>query len=358
MAEVGAAAGVTDRTVSNVLSGKVPVRPETRAAVLRAVDELGYRLNATARGLRTGRTGTITLALPDMGYDYFSQLAHAVMTEADHFGWAVTIVQTGARPEREQALLTGTDPQISDGLIIQPYAVGPENGHRALRQHDQARHRPPIVLLGDRIINEAIDHVLMDNTPAARVATEHLIATGRAVIGVIGPDPADATPGSGAVRLEGYRQALRQAGLPWRPELVRPAAAWRRAEGAAATDELLQAHPEVDALFCCNDDLALGAMYAVHRRGLRVPEDVAVVGFDNVTAATFSHPPLTTIDSGGPLIARTAVKLLAERLDPMSSAAPPRKVIADFHLVQRGSTAGTAVSAPDDVPRGGPAPRA
>ena len=129
MADVGERAGVTGRTVSNVLSGHPSVRPETRDRVLRAVDELGYRLNTSARSLRTGRTGSITLAIPELGIDYFTDLAGRIMIEAERHGWSVVIQQTGARRDNELAILSGASRQHSDGLIFQPHALGP--GRRA-----------------------------------------------------------------------------------------------------------------------------------------------------------------------------------------------------------------------------------
>src|SRR4051794_38674200 len=120
MADVGARAGVTGRTVSNVLSGHPSVRAETRERVLRAVDELGYRLNTSARSLRTGRTGSITLATRELGIDYSAARAARIMVEAERHDWSVVIQQTGARRENELAILSGASRQHSDGLIFQP----------------------------------------------------------------------------------------------------------------------------------------------------------------------------------------------------------------------------------------------
>lgn len=337
MADVGALAGVTDRTVSNVLSGKVPVRPTTRDAVLKAVRDLGYRMNTSARSLRTGRTGTITLAVPDLGYDYYSQFAHVVMHEAEAVGWAVTIVQTGTDPDREASILAGTGLQQNDGLIFHAGALETGPGLIALRDYEHLALSQPVVLLGDRITDAPVDHVAIDNTPAARAATQHLLDLGRRRIAIIGPDPRQVVPDSSTLRLAGYREALTGAGLAWPEELVRPTREWRREDGQAAVTRLLADGVHFDALFCCNDDLACGALHALHEHGVAVPDDVAVVGFDDVRAAAFAHPPLTTIDAGGPRIARTAVEMLSTRVGRTYTELPPRKVVVDFSLVRRRS---------------------
>lgn len=329
MDDVGAAAGVTARTVSNVLSGKVPVRPATKEAVLRAVEDLGYQMNVSARSLRTGRTGVITLAIPDLGHDYFSQLARAVMHEADRFGWAVTIQQTGSRRERELAIISGADRQFSDGLIIQPSALT-EDDRNALIS-DQ-----PMVLLGDRVVDGPVDHVGVANVQGARTATEHLLRQGRRRIAVVGPHPHEKSLDAGLLRLQGYRQALEDAGLPWRPELISPATVWERAGGAEATSALLTRGVDFDGLFCFNDTLAFGALHVLAQHHLRVPDDVAVVGFDDVPAAAYSNPPLTTIASGGLELARVAVEMLAGRLDHTAPAEALRTTV-EHRLIRRAS---------------------
>lgn len=328
MADVGLKAGVTARTVSNVLSGHPAVRPETRDRVLRAVQELGYRMNTSARSLKTGRTGTITLAIPDLGIDYFSDLASRIMAHAERHEWAVVIEQTGGRRDTEVAILSGAQRQHSDGLIFQPHALGPGD-ERYLTGNDR------LVILGDRIFNGPVDHVTMANTDAARMATQYLIDRGHRRIAAIGANPRVSTVSAASLRLDGFTEALAGAGLPVRPEYVVVAGEWHLRDGATGMSQLLGLADPPDAVFCFNDTLAFGALHALASRGLRAPGDVAVIGFDNVPMAEFSVPPLTTIEPGTDQVARQSVDLLAARV--AGSTTPPTEITTDCSLIVRKS---------------------
>lgn len=329
MADVGAAAGVTARTVSNVLSGNANVRPETRDLVLKAVRDLGYQLNVSARGLRTGQTGLITLAIPDLAIEYFGQLATVIMSEAERHSWTVIIQQTGARRDAEIAVLSGSSRQLSDGLIFQPHALGP--GDEKVLVGDR-----PLVLLGDRIFDGPVDHVTMANTAAAATATQYLIDRQHRRIAAIGSNPAGGSVSAAALRLDGYRGALEANAIPFDPALVAVATEWHHADGAVAMTQLLDSRVPLDAVFCFNDTLAFGALHALHVRGIRVPEDIAVVGFDNVTAAAYAIPALTTIDPGSRQIAKTAVDLLAQRIRN-GPPAHPSEIVVEHSLISRRS---------------------
>ncbi|WP_345545223.1 LacI family DNA-binding transcriptional regulator [Microbacterium jejuense] len=328
MADVGKRAGVTARTVSNVLSGSAAVRPDTRERVLRAVDELGYRMNTSARSLRTGRTGTIGLAIPDLGIDYFSDLASRIMVEAERHGWAVVIEQTGARRETELAILSGARRQHADGLIFQPHALGPGD-ERFLAGNDR------LVILGDRIFHGPVDHVGMANTEAAALATRYLLDRGYRRIAVIGSNPQVSTVSAASLRLDGYARELAARSIPFRDEYVVVAQEWHLRNGSTGMSQLLSLAEPPDAVFCFNDTLAFGALHALAARGLRAPDDVAVIGFDNVPMAEFSVPPLTTIEPGTAQIAKHAVDLLAARVEGRATA--PTELITDCSLVVRRS---------------------
>lgn len=329
MADVGAAAGVTARTVSNVLSGKVGVREPTRDAVLRAVRDLGYHMNVSARGLRTGLTGMITLAIPDLNIEYFAQLANQVMREADTHGWTVVIQQTGARRDVELGILSGAARQLSDGLIFQPHALGP--GDERLINGDQ-----PLVLLGDRIFHGPVDHVTMANVEASDAATTYLLDRGCRNIAVIGANAAGGPVSAAALRLEGYERALARVGLQPDERLVATATEWHHNDGAIAAHRLLNSGVDFDGLFCFNDTLAIGAMSVLHDAGRDIPVDVRVVGFDNIPAAAYTYPSLTTIDPGSAQIAKTATDFLARRIrDGLPEQ--PTEIVSAFSLVARRS---------------------
>jgi DNA-binding LacI/PurR family transcriptional regulator len=195
-----------------------------------------------------------------------------------------------------------------------------------------------MVLLGERVYEGPADHVSIDNVAAARVATEHLVGLGRRRIAAIG-DQLNPAHQTAHLRLRGYLEALAEAGLPAPPEWRPPVEGYHRADGAAAMRRLLDLPEPPDAVFCFNDLLALGALRTLSERGVRVPEDVAVVGWDDVEDGRYSTPTLTTISPDKQQIASLAVEYLAAQLDS-GTHEPPREVTADFSLAVRESSVG------------------
>ena len=304
--DVAARAGVSIKTVSNVVNG-ARVLPDTRVRVEAAIEELGYRPNLSARSLRSGRTGVIALAVPDLTVPYFAELARAVIVAAEERGWTVLVDQTDGSRERELLVLEGIRSPLIDGAIFSPLALGHED--RAARNH-----AVPLVLIGERIFPGSVDHVAIDNVAAAREGVEHLIGRGRRRIALVG-DQHVMTAETARLRTAGWRAAHEAAGLEASPELVAPAARWHRDDGYDAVRSLLASGARPDALFCCNDLLAVGALRALAEAGLRVPDDVAVVGMDDIEESRFTSPALTTIAPDKDGIARTSVDLLAGRID-------------------------------------------
>jgi DNA-binding LacI/PurR family transcriptional regulator len=330
--DVAARAGVSIKTVSNVVNGYVHVAPATRARVQAAIEALGYVPNMAARQLRSGRSGVIALAVPELQSPYFAEIAGLIVQAAEQRSWTVLIDQTDGQAERERNLVAGLRRHAIDGLIFSPLALaGEELAHES---------GTPMVLLGERISHGPADHVAIDNTAAAAEATRHLCSLGRRRIAAIGVQerPSAVTAHQ---RLAGYRSALAAAGLPVDRELEVPVESFHRADGAAAMARLLEAADPPDAVFCFNDLLALGAIRTLLSRGRSVPGDVAVIGFDDVEDGRFSTPTLSTVSPDAPRIAQLAVDLLAERLGegPAASGAP-RELRVDHRLVIRESTAG------------------
>lgn len=331
--DVASRAGVSVKTVSNVVHGYIHVRSETRARVQRVLDELNYRPNVSARNLRTGRSGIIALALPELDVPYFAELARLVIRAAEERSWTVLIDQTDGLIERERLVARGIRDQVIDGLIFSPLALGPDELAGRV-------DRTPLVLLGERSSGGAADHVAIDNVAAAHLATTHLIELGRRRIAAIGAQH-DVSASTARLRLDGYSQALRDGGLDLNERLVMSVVALHRADGAAAMARLIGQPDPPDAVFCFNDLLALGAIRACAERGFRVPEDVAIVGFDDIEDGRYSTPNLTTISPDKEQIARIAVTLLFDRLGG-EPGGPPREVRADYTLVRRESTLGRA----------------
>ncbi|WP_320069250.1 LacI family DNA-binding transcriptional regulator [Micromonospora sp. RTGN7] len=326
--DVAERAGVSVKTVSNVVNGYQHVRPTTRTRVEQAIAELNYRPNLSARNLRKGRTGVIALAVPELDIPYFAELARHVVTTAAELGWTVLIDQTGGGPERERAAAAGIGDHLIDGLIFSPLALTAED----LTGLDGT----PMVLLGERVDHGPADHVGIDNVTAAREVTAHLIGLGHRRIAAIGAQ-GTAEGASARLRLAGYAAALADAGITYDERLVAPAPAWHRADGAAAMRHLLDTGVRPDAVFCFNDTLALGALRALHEAGLRVPADVAVAGFDDIEDGRFSIPTLTTIAPDKARIAKLAVELLANRIAG-DRQAPPKELTAPHYLTPREST--------------------
>lgn len=336
MHDVAQRAGVSVKTVSNVVNGYPYLRPATKERVEAAIAELGYQLNVSARNLRQGRTGMIGLAVPELSQPYFAELADMVIQAGEERGVTVLIEQTGAERERELEVLHGTRRRMTDGLIFSPLALGEED--RAEISVDY-----PLVLLGERIFHGPADHVTMANEEGGYAATAYLLELGRQRIAVIGAHPGERL-GSAPLRIEGYRRALAEAGIAEDPDLVLAGDPWHRATGAAAMERLLESGASFDAVFGLNDAMALGALRALAARGVRVPEDVAVIGFDDVDDAQYSTPTLSSIAPGRRDIARTAVQLLVDRIARPTPTRPFVEHVAAFHVVERESTLGVGAA--------------
>ncbi|WP_136043128.1 MULTISPECIES: LacI family DNA-binding transcriptional regulator [unclassified Microbacterium] len=328
--DVANLAGVSIKTVSNVVNDYPHVKESTRTRVREAIEELNYQPNLSARSLRSGRSGVIGLVLPELSLSYFGELADAVIAEAEKHGLVVLIEKTGADRDREIAVLTSPRMQLTDGLIFSPLGMGPADAH-----HFEVDF--PVVLLGERIFGGPVDHVTMRNVEAAQAATELLLKAGRRRIALVGAH-VDEDVGSAALRTQGYEQALAAAGIEIDPSLVRYTTLWHRSNGAAAIRDLLNDGVAFDAVFGLNDALALGAMRALQEAGLRIPDDVSVVGFDDIDEAQYTLPSLSTIDPGREQIAALAVELLLARIrDGGGRPAEPREVLVDFEVVVRES---------------------
>ena len=329
--DVAERAQVSVRTVSNVVSGYEHVSEKMRDRVQRAIDDLGYRPNPVARTLRTGRTGLLTLVVPEIDVPYFSELARDVINAAADIGFQVMIDQTGHDHERERELLRGGGRRnLFDGMLFAPLATADE-----LRDLEPSPDLP-LILLGEHSFDGRFDHVAIDNVQAARDATLHLVTTGRTRIAAIGAQPEEsyATP---LQRTDGFLQALADAGLGDGRPLIRSAAHYSRADGYAAAAALLAESPRPDAIFCYSDLLAMGAIRAVFDAGLRVPEDVAVIGIDDIEEGRFSRPSLSTVSLDTPFIAEQAVARMAMRID--EPGLPAAQIIAPHTVVPRESTA-------------------
>lgn len=330
--DVALRAGVSVRTVSNVVNGYAPVSADRRARVQAAVDALGYRPNLLARNLRQGRSHILALVLPELDVPYFAELTRLVIAEARARGYTVIIEQTDGDEQQERELIMANSQALTfDGVILNPLSLSREQ----LRSRVSSA---PLVLLGERIFHDVADHVAIDNVTAAREATEHLLTLGRRRIAAIGDQPST-TGGSAQLRTEGFLQAHARAGIALDESLIVGTAQFHRDNGARAMESLLARPDPPDALFCYNDLLALGAMRVALSRGLRIPDDLAIVGFDDIEDGRYSTPTLTTVAPDKLSIARCAVERLIHRIESGDHSSP-QEIRTSHVLMLRESTQG------------------
>ena len=322
MRDVAEAAGVSLKTVSRVVNLEPGVRPELQRRVEEAIAALGFRRNVAARSLRTGRRmGSIGLVVADLMNPFYSSVAKAVEGVAARHGDVIIIVSSGEDATRERELVTNLLHRPVDGLIVVPAG----NDHRYLEP--ERRMGAQIVFLdraGGRIDADA---VVLDNFRGARLGVDHLIRRGHRRVGFVGDSAAVRTA---VERLEGYREALASAGIPYDPELVRLGSpAVEMAE--TATRQLLDLEVPVTAIFAANNRQCIGVLRAIKA----AQRSVAVVGFDDFELADLLPMPVSVIAYDPSELGRAAAELLFSRM--AGDARPPQRIVIPTHLIQRGS---------------------
>lgn len=333
LALVAERAGVSIASVSRVLNG-LAASADITERVQQAASDLGYVPDATARSLKVGRTEQIALAVADAANPVYMSMMNEVSRVIADGGYRLVLSSTGADPADQLDVLNGLNRGFVDGLILSPLRVTDE-----LVEHLR-RSRIPIVVLGSLPEGVPLDNVRADSATGMRLALKHLAKQGRRRIAFLN-GPVDTVPG--AARLRGYLAAVEQYGTAQQADLQVEADDFTFAAGLPAAEALLdQSSP--DAIVCANDLLAVAALKAIARRGLRVPQDIAVVGMDDTDIAELIHPALTSVDLGAAKRARTAAKLLLRRLaDP---DAPVRQVVIEPKLRVRESSAKEAALKP------------
>ncbi len=327
--DVAALAGVSPKTVSNVINGGVAVRPETRERVEQALAQLDYVPNLSARGLRNGRSGAIALTLPEMGSAYSAELAQLFVELARDRGWVVQLDQTGNDPARERDLVSRARAHLVDGLVLNPVSLSGS----VLASTEGL---PPTVVIGE-VEPEHVDQVHVDSRAAAAQVTEHLLAAGHRRIAIVGAPRASAPTATGELREQGHLEALRADGVDPDPSLRVPLPAWTTSAAATAFASWLDAHPLPDAVFAFTDSIAFGVLHVLAARGVRVPEDVSVIGFDDIDGAAYAIPALSTVSFDRRAFATAALDLLTRRIEHRGR--PPETVVVPHRIVERASVA-------------------
>jgi LacI family transcriptional regulator len=315
--DVARAAGVSKTTVSRVLAGQTKyVREETRQRVLKAAGELGYHPSSVARSLISKRS--FTLGVVGYGLEYFgpSCTLAGVEQEASKLGYTI-LLNLIRRPETNnvEQLLGEMISRYVDGVI---WAVPEIGGNRVWVDHKTHGFPVPIIFLSmepkpDRFV------VAVDNHGGGLMATRHLIAWGCQNIGLI-TGPLDWW--EARQRKLGWQEALDSVGLPRKDSFIAEGD-WSAASGERGLSRLLARHPEIDGVFACNDQMALGALKAARRLGRRVPEDLAIVGFDDIPEAAYFYPPLSTVRQDMVELGRRAVRKLSQAVETSQSGAVP-----------------------------------
>ncbi|MEV4756927.1 LacI family DNA-binding transcriptional regulator [Micromonospora sp. NPDC049559] len=324
--QVAELAGVSATTVSHTLNGRRPVSAATRQRVLAAIEELGYRPNVLARGLRAGRSLTVGLVIPDITNPFYPLLARGLQDVLGPAGYDEIITNTNGDRELERAALDKMISRQVDGIAFAVFHTHAED----LRPVIEAG--TPVVRLGGRQVQRGVDLVHSDDEGGAAEATRYLLRRGYRRIGFICGQAAE---GPAAERVAGYRAALVEAGAPAGPELV-AYTRFSRAGGADGLAQLLALPRPPDAVLCANDMMAIGALDVARTRGLRVPEEIAVMGFDDIEAASLVSPQLTTMANPAREIGQACGRLLLDRLGG-AAGNPSAEVVVPARLVRRQS---------------------
>lgn len=324
--DVASKAEVSIATVSRVVNGNRPVHPDIRERVLKAVEDLDYRPNLLARGLRQRNTSMIGLIIPDNSNPFYAELARAIEDAGFAAGYSVILCNTDLSEEKLQAYIDVLLSHKVDGVIFIDIA------NMVIKSLDRILAEGiPIVLTNADVPVSTMDQILVDNYQGGYLAGQYLLRLNHRRIGCITyPE----TVIGETSRIGGFRQALADSGIALTPDHF-AFGNGRYDSGYQAMQELIQRRPDLTAIFVFNDLMALGAMNALHARGMRVPDDLSIVGFDNIFYASAFEPALTTIAQPITTIGQECIARLIDRIQLPEK--PPIHISLPVELIERSS---------------------
>jgi len=327
MSDVARAAGVSGAAVSYALSGAPGVSDERRRHILEVAEEMGFRPSRTARDLRSGTTSSIGLLLADIANPFYTEVAAGVVAAAEDKGYEVSVAHVGVDGSRQADVAFAQVDRNCSGLIFTGLVAADKPLLNTLRQEGI-----PVVQVYRKVEGEQSDWVGIDDYRAGFEMASHVVATGRRRIALVGgPEASSASRG----RMHGYQEALRKAGLA----AVNESDVWgelSRASGAMRARTVLAEHPDTDAFVCGNDVIAIGVLDVCSEIGKRVPEDIAISGFDDMSFSSAGPLQLSTVTVPRDALGRLAVQRLLRRIEGDDSA--PRDDLLPYTIQIRNTT--------------------
>ncbi len=323
--QVAKAAGVSVATVSRVLNHSDKVVDETRARVERAIQELNYSPNMMGRNLRRNATEIIMVLLPSISNPFYAHAVNGITAVANNNGFTVTVCNTLSDRKLERDFLNLLKFKLVDGAVLMSQEMDDSELEELGRLY-------PVVQCSEYIDAAGVPYVTIDNASAAYDAVSHLASLGHTRIGLIS---SKVNYYSAAHRQSGYLQALQDAGLEFESELIK-FGDYGYGSGMKCAEQFMRMQNRPTAVFAISDPMAIGALKAFRQKGLKIPEDIAVVGFDNIRFSKMCEPELTTIAQPTYKMGCRAMELLLERVEHKQDL--PEKVIMDYELIIRGST--------------------
>lgn len=325
--DIAKEAGVSIATVSKVINRNGRISDKTRKRVLDIMKRLDYQPSLVASALTKKRTYTIGLLIPDLANPFFAEIARSVEDRAHALGFNLVICNTDNDPAKEESYADLLKQKGADGIVLATGARNNEIVKKLLAQN------PAIAVLAREMPSLAVDTVLVDDFLGGYLAADHLIGLGHRRIAVV-TEKFEVM--SSRERVRGYRQALEEAGISYEEDLVR-VSSFHVQDGKETALRLLEEPNPPTAIFACNDLLAIGAIQAARERGIAVPRELSVVGFDNTILATIIDPPLTTVAQPIQEMGARTVDLISDEINGTSSG--KQRIVLLPELVVRGSTA-------------------